>query len=132
MTAHTKLLREFAGDTVWRDHGLTMREYDVLYTLVKRGEPARIGELQQDVLLSQPALSRLVDRLSARGLLERTADAGDGRAVRVQLTAAGRQLQRTVGLAHAREVAHAVGSALDEAELAELTRLTAKLAGGAP
>ena len=49
MTAHARLLRQFAADD-WED--LSMREYDVLYTLAKRG-PSRIGELGESVLLSR-------------------------------------------------------------------------------
>ena len=135
LTAHAVLLRGFAAESVWRDHGLAMREYDVLYTLAKcesrTGAPgpgaARFGELQQRVLLSQPALSRMVDRLAARGLVERVGDDEDRRAVRVRLTPEGRELQRTVGRAHARSVAREVGAALDAEELLELERLTAKL-----
>ena len=45
-----------------------MREYDVLYTLSKRDGPIRARELNKQVLLSQPALSRLLDRLAERAL----------------------------------------------------------------
>ena len=79
-----------------------MREYDVLYTLSKCPAPIRLSELNRHVLLSQPALSRLVDRLAARGLVERRPDAGDGRSVRLALTDAGRAVQRRIGLRHAR------------------------------
>ncbi|MCB1273128.1 MAG: MarR family transcriptional regulator [Leucobacter sp.] len=127
LTAHTALLREFAAEPVWHEQDLAMREYDVLYTLAKQAEPVRIGELRRSVLLSQPALSRMVDRLAARGLLERVTDGRDARAVLVGLTEAGRELQRTVGRAHARSVARAVGGALDEHELRELMRLADKL-----
>lgn len=143
LTAHAVLMRRFADESIWKDHGLAMREYDVLYTLAKCGGPgadkggrracaARIGELQQGVLLSQPALSRMVDRLAARGLVERIEDEDDGRAVRVRLTADGLELQRAVGRAHARSVARAVGGALDPDEQHELQRLTAKLIAPAP
>ena len=64
-----------------------MREYDVLYTLSKCPEPIRLSELNRHVLLSQPALSRMVDRLAARGLVARQADPADGRGVRLSLTA---------------------------------------------
>ena len=142
LTAHSVLLREFAAESVWQDHGLTMREYDVLYTLAKsggvaaeNGDPttcaARIGELQQGVLLSQPALSRMVDRLAERGLVERVEDEEDGRAVRVRLTADGLELQRSVGRAHARSVASAIGGALNGSEQRELRRLATKLVTGA-
>lgn len=132
LTVHAVLLRGFAAEAVWRENDVTMREYDVLYTLAKCGDPARIGELQRNVLLSQPALSRMVDRLTARGLVERLGDEADGRAVRVRLTPAGAELQRRVGRSHARSVAEAVGGALDDRELRELERLTAKLLAGAP
>lgn len=133
LTAHATLMRGFADESVWRDHSLTMREYDVLYTLAKHEAPARIGELQQGVLLSQPALSRLVDRLTERGLTERAPDPDDGRSVRVALTEAGHAVQVAVGMAHARSVANAVGGALSTDDLHELLRLTRHLAvaGGA-
>ncbi len=128
MTAHSVLMRRFAEEPVWRKQGLTMREYDVLYTLSKCDEPARMGELQQGVLLSQPALSRLVDRLEARGLVERVHDQADGRAVLVDLTETGAELQRTVGRSHARSVEHAMRTlTLDEQR--QLQELTTKLAG---
>ena len=67
-----------------------MREYDVLYTLSKCPEPVRLGELNRHVLLSQPALSRMVDRLADRGLdRSAQADPADGRGVRLSLTDAG-------------------------------------------
>jgi DNA-binding MarR family transcriptional regulator len=121
-------MRGFGDEPVWRQHSLLMREYDVLYTLSKCDAPARMGELSQGVLLSQPALSRLVDRLEARGLVERVADPEDGRAVRVGLTPAGSELQRAVGRTHARSVAKAMRT-LDPAEQRELERLTRKLVG---
>ena len=42
-------------------------------------------------------LSRLVDRLAERGLVERCADPADGRGVRLSLTDAGRVVQRRIG-----------------------------------
>ncbi|MFP5359527.1 MAG: hypothetical protein ACLGHM_03410, partial [Actinomycetes bacterium] len=63
--AHGTLMRQFAADDVWED--LSMREYDVLYTLSKCDTPQRLGDLGRHVVLSQPGLSRLVDRLVERG-----------------------------------------------------------------
>ena len=126
LTAHSQLMRGFSDEPVWREHSLSMREYDVLYTLSKCDEPARMGELRGGVLLSQPALSRLVDRLASRGLVERVGDEADGRAVRVTLTAAGAELQRAVGRSHARSVERAM-RALSPDEQRELERLARKL-----
>jgi len=77
LTAHASLMKQFAAQDIWED--ISVREYDVLYTLSKCDEPLRLGELNRHVLLSQPALSRLVDRLADRGLIHRTADPSDGR-----------------------------------------------------
>jgi DNA-binding MarR family transcriptional regulator len=105
-----------------------MREYDVLYTLSKCPGPQRLSDLNRHVLLSQPALSRLVDRLAERGLVERLADPVDGRGVRLALTTAGRDLQRQVGRRHARSVARAMTAGLTPAELRQLEALCQKLA----
>ena len=124
MTAHARLSSDFGQKPIWGE--ASMREYDVLYTLVKRGEPMRLCDLQEEVLLSQPALSRMVDRLVLRGLLERRPDPEDGRAVLVELSAEGARVQREVGRAHGRDVGQAM-RALSADEQHELKRLTAKL-----
>src|SRR4030095_11089180 len=79
LSAHARLMKQFAAEDIWQD--LSMREYDVLYTLSKCREPARIGELHRHVLLSQPALSRMVDRLVESGLVRQCTHpaAGGGR-----------------------------------------------------
>ena len=126
LSAHAVLMKQFAAEDIWDD--LSMREYDVLYTLSKCPEPQRISELNRYVLLSQPALSRLVDRLAERGLVQRQADPADGRGVCLSLTAAGRALQRQVGRRHARGVARAMTAGLTAAELVQLETICRKLA----
>jgi DNA-binding MarR family transcriptional regulator len=126
LTAHAVLMKQFAAEDIWTD--VSMREYDVLYALSKCPEPLRLGELNRRVLLSQPALSRMVDRLAERGLIERRADPADGRGVRLSLTSAGRALQRRVGRRHARSVARAMTAGLDPGELRELEAICARLA----
>ena len=125
LSAHAVLMRQFVAEDIWPD--LSMREYDVLYTLSKCSEPVRISELNRHVLLSQPALSRLLDRLAERGLVERCADPADGRGVRLPLTEAGRALQRQVGRRHARGVARAMTAGLDPGELRQLQTICRKL-----
>lgn len=129
MSAYAVLMREFAAQDIWQD--VSMREYDVLYTLSKCPEPQRIGELNKHLLLSQPALSRMVDRLVERGLVERTAAPEDGRGVRLALTDAGRKVQQDVGRPHARHVARAVTARISADELRQLEVICRKLAGQA-
>ena len=126
LSAHAVLIKQFAAEDIWAD--VSMREYDVLYTLSKCPEPVRLSELNRHVLLSQPALSRLVDRLADRGLVERCSDPADGRGIRLSLTEAGRAVQRQVGRQHARGVARAMTAGLDPAELRQLETICAKLA----
>ena len=128
MTAHATLTSVFASEDMWSE--VSMREYDVLYTLAKGREPLRICEIQEGVLLSQPALSRMIDRLTSRGLLARETDATDGRAVRVSLTEEGTRVQREVGRAHAKSVARELGAALTTDEIQALGSLARKLAEG--
>jgi DNA-binding MarR family transcriptional regulator len=126
LSAHARLIKEFAAEDIWGD--LSMREYDVLYTLSKCAEPVRLGELNRHVLLSQPALSRMVDRLAERGLLRRSADPSDGRGVCLELTGAGRRCQREIGRRHARSVARALTASASPAELRQLEAICRRLA----
>jgi DNA-binding MarR family transcriptional regulator len=127
LSAHARLMKQFAAEDIWQD--LSMREYDVLYTLSKCREPVRIGELHRHVLLSQPALSRMVDRLVERGFVERSPDPTDGRGVRLSLTEAGRDQQRQIGRRHARSVARALTAELRPDELRQLATIGWKLTG---
>jgi DNA-binding MarR family transcriptional regulator len=127
LSAHARLMKRFAAEDIWQD--LSMREYDVLYTLSKCREPVRIGELHRYVLLSQPALSRMVDRLVERGFIERCPDPADGRGVRLSLTDTGRDTQHQIGRRHARSVARAMTAELSPDELRHLATICWKLAG---
>jgi DNA-binding MarR family transcriptional regulator len=126
LSAHAVLMKQFAAEDSWQE--ASMREYDVLYTLSKCPEPVRINELNRHVLLSQPALSRLVHRLAERGMVECQPDPADGRGIRVSLTDAGRALQRRIGRRHARSVAHAMTAGLTPGELRQLETICLKLA----
>jgi DNA-binding MarR family transcriptional regulator len=126
LLAHVTLIKEFADEDIWQDP--SMREYDVLYTLSKCQDPIRISELNHHVLLSQPALSRLVDRLARRGLVKRQPDPADGRGTLLSLTDAGRAKQHEIGGRHARSVARALTASLSRDEITRLQAICTKLA----
>ena len=125
MSAHASLIRRFNAEEVWED--LSMKEYDVLYTLSKCPEPIRQTDLNRHVLLSQPALSRMVDRLADQGLVDRVVDPADRRGVRLSLTEEGRAVQRRIGRRHGRSVAREMLKALTPDELRQLEELCRKL-----
>ncbi|NGY06398.1 MarR family winged helix-turn-helix transcriptional regulator [Solimonas terrae] len=60
-----------------------------------RHDGASIGELAQTLDLAASAMTGLVDRMVRAGLLERRRDTQDGRAVRLHLSAAGRDALKT-------------------------------------
>lgn len=124
MKAYSVLMKQFNAEDIWGD--LTMREYDVLYQLSKCDSPLRMSELNRHVLLSQPALSRMVDRLVERGYVDRCPDPGDRRGVRLSLTPAGQETQKQIGSPHARSVTRAL-NVLTPEELEQLAVITGKL-----
>ena len=112
---------------------LSFTEYDVLFNLSRQEErQLRIRDLNRHLLLTQPSVSRLVDRLVARGLVRKEPDPGDGRGTVVWLTDEGFDLFRRVAVTHAESIHKRVGSALSTDELNELARLTDKLRLNAP
>ena len=124
--AQSTIAQELAARDAWED--LVPREYGVLYAL-STADPQglRITELGEDVLLTQPGMSRLVARLEARGLVQRVDDLDDGRACLIRLTPAGVDTQRRIGRIHARHVAEAMTRHLDRRELEQLLELSGRL-----
>jgi len=124
--AHTTLMRRFEAESMWCD--VLLHEYDVLYTLSKCPRPQRLGDLGRHVMLSQPGLSRLVERLVERGLVTKCPDPADARAALLSLTEEGREAQERVGRAHARSVADAMSSRLSPTQMSTLAALASLLA----
>jgi len=107
---------------------VTLNEYDVLFTLSRRPDRRlRLRELNRDMLLTQPSVSRLIDRLVARGLVAKLADPDDARSVIVELTDAGFELFRRAAVVHVRSINERVGSALTQDEMETLIQLCEKL-----
>jgi DNA-binding MarR family transcriptional regulator len=123
--AQSTISQELTARDAWED--LVPREYGVLYALSSAPEGLRITELGEDVLLTQPGMSRLVARLEARGLVRRLDDPDDARACRIRLTPAGAATQRRIGRAHARHVAEAMTHNLDREELEQVLHLCRRL-----
>jgi DNA-binding MarR family transcriptional regulator len=107
---------------------LSLTEYDVLFNLSRQpGRQLRMKELNRHLLLTQPSVSRLVDRLAARGLLAKSHDQDDARGVNVTLTSAGFELFRRVARSHIESIAERVGASLSTTELETLTELCDRL-----
>ena len=73
-------------------HGLESWEFDVLAALRRSGEPYQLtpGQLVRETLVTSGTMTNRVDRLAARGLVNRDDHPGDRRGVLVRLTDRGR------------------------------------------
>ncbi len=127
--AQVAVLRDLSRDFPLGE--ISFNEYDVLFNLSRQPERrSRIRDLNKHLLLTQPSVSRLVDRLVSRGLVEKSADPGDARGTVVALTDEGVELFRAVAVQHAASISRRVGGILDSEELRVLTTLTDKLRRG--
>lgn len=72
-------------------HGLEGWEFDVLSALRRAGAPFELspGALVQQTLSASATMTNRIDRLQARGLVERRPDRQDRRSVKVRLLAPG-------------------------------------------
>ncbi len=124
LRAQHLIMTKFTADaSIW--HGITVREYDVLYQLSKHD--MKQTELTRRLLIPQPSLSRLIDRLVDKGWIEREVDIHDRRITRLRLTESGEQMQRKVGKAHTLAVADVMLTGLTSEECDTLKHLTDKL-----
>ncbi|GHH75871.1 MarR family winged helix-turn-helix transcriptional regulator [Promicromonospora soli] len=124
--AQVSVMRRLLADDIWGD--LSMREYDVLFTLALAPEETlRLRELNENILMAQSSLSRMVERLEKRGFVRRHPSPDDGRGVLVSLTEEGSAIQKELGRRHVRSIAHYVGPAMDAEELVQLRQLTERL-----
>ncbi len=96
---------------------LSLDDYDVLYQLRRAGGAARMSDLAEQVLITRPTTTRVVDRLVERGWIVRHRDGSDRRVVRVELTDEGRQVQRRAARLHLDGIARLVERRLSRVQL---------------
>lgn len=109
-------------------HDLDMPGFDVLLTLRRQRAlaPLSPSELAADMMMSPPAMTNRLDRLEARGLIERIADPSDRRALKIRLTAEGLSLIDGVLDTHVATEEKAI-SALSQGERDLLVSLLARI-----
>jgi DNA-binding MarR family transcriptional regulator len=114
-----------------REHDLSLSSYEVLLVLSKEEQHAmRMGNLADLLLLSRSGLTRLVDRMVARGLLERHTCADDRRGTYARLTDAGIAMFRKAQPTNLAAIRELFLSRLDPADLEDLARAWERLDEG--
>jgi DNA-binding MarR family transcriptional regulator len=100
LRAHARLLRRM-DEELRADHGLSMAEYDALLQLADAPDRRlRMSTLADRVLLSRSGITRLVDRLEADGMVQRTTCTTDARGAEAALTTAGLDRLRAASRTH--------------------------------
>ena len=94
-------------------HGITPMEFGILEALHHKG-PMILGEVQKKILVTSGGVTYLVDRLAAKGLVERRRCEHDRRAYYAALTPAGEELIREIFPAHAEAIRNAMAGLSEE------------------
>lgn len=102
--------------------------YDVLLHLKRRPDGRSTPrEIEDAVLFEQYNLSRLLDRMEAEGLVCRSPFPGDKRRQLVDITEAGRALQRRMWAVYGPAINRQIGAKLAPAEAEQLAGLLLRL-----
>lgn len=75
---------------LFREHGLTPQQYNVLRILRGAAQPLPCLDVASRLITAVPAITGLIDRLDDAGLITRERSATDRRVVYVSITALGR------------------------------------------
>lgn len=121
--AHAAVLAHAQADAVRQ--GLTPAEFGILEALYHKG-PMLLGQIQRALLVSSGGATFLVDRLEAKGHVERRDCPEDRRARYAALTARGERLVREIFPRHAETIRKALAG-LAPAEQRQATLLLKRL-----
>jgi DNA-binding MarR family transcriptional regulator len=100
LQAHVRLIRRL-DEELQAAHGLSLAEYDALFQLtLSPTHRMRMSNLADRVLLSRSGITRLVDRLVADGMVERTVCPTDLRGAEAAITPAGTDRLRAAAVTH--------------------------------
>lgn len=110
---------------VWRDAELTLAQLRMLRRLARRS--MTVGQLGIALNLSSTSVTKMLDRLEVRGLIERQRDVSDRRRVSIVLLPAGRELLSVLPIP-ADSALHTVVDAMPEAKRVAVTKVLREFA----
>lgn len=118
-----------AFGALFKAHGITEPQYNVLRILRGAGEGLACSRIGERMITRVPDVTRLLDRLEAHGLVARSRDGEDRRVVVTSITPKGLKLltalDRPVQELHRKTLGH-----MSERELEQMNRLLMKARSG--
>ena len=114
-----ELVRALEAEFASQNVDLSFTQYLILKKAQQLG-PVSATELARSVELDGGAMTRQLDQLERKGYLRRSPHAQDRRALRIELTDAGRTLWQDTALVCSDRVMAAAQRSLDKAESAQL------------
>ncbi len=111
----TRFLKEIS------ESGLTAKQMEYLETVGRLKHPS-LGELAEELSLSKPSVTAIVERLSNLGCIERVKSDADRRSAHVHITQTGEKLIALHDETH-RQIASVFEKNLEPADLKSLTRI---------
>lgn len=128
-----RLVRAYRSASTQVEHALKEKGhpplawYDVLWELESAEGGLRLYELEDALLLPQHNVSRLVDRLAAKGLLTKTTADDDGRGRVLQITTKGAALRQAMWPVYADALKQSLSTRLSKSDLNRLAELLGKI-----
>ena len=108
------------------DVGLGYSDFTLLEALLHLG-PLMPTQLGAKISLTKGSVTAAIDRLSAKGYVERASHESDGRSCRVRLTKAGKTVIDTAWKTHKADIERVVGRALKPEQRKQLFSLLVAL-----
>ena len=128
LETHKRLTRALDAE-LEAEHGLSLSALEALGRLAAaEGRSLRLSALASECGLSLSRVSRIMDSLETRGLVERRAVESDARAVEGHLTDAGLELVRHAQASHFASVQSRFFEHLSDEEIASMAAIFARFA----
>jgi DNA-binding MarR family transcriptional regulator len=123
LQAHARVARRL-DEELRAEHDLSVAEYDALLNIAEAPDRRlRMRRLADQVVLSKSGVTRLIDRLVADGLVERSSCTTDARGAEAVLTEAGLRRLRAASRTHLRGIADHFLDVVDDADLQVVDRV---------
>jgi DNA-binding MarR family transcriptional regulator len=126
MLATNRLVETRTRRLLQERYDTTLPRFDLMAQLERAPDGLRMSELSKRMMVTGGNITGITDLLEREGLVERGADPGDRRAIRVRLTGAGRRGFAAMAAEHERWIVEAFKE-LTGREMATMAALLARL-----